>query len=89
MTPGSTPLSASEVKSLPTHVHTYGHAVEFGTWQDGNPGVGDNHTGIWTPAGGPTLNYDGGAFYAAKDCAGPGNRRIVWGWSRTKWGCQR
>jgi hypothetical protein len=38
MTPGSAPLTAAERKTLPTHVHTYGHAVELGTWDDGLPG---------------------------------------------------
>jgi beta-fructofuranosidase len=76
-------------ESLPTHVHHTGGLYLMGTFVDGSPGVGDGHTGSFTPtAGVPFVQFveDHGAYYASKgftDTSTNATRRIIYGWNRS------
>ena len=80
---------------IPTHVHHQGHQYMLGTYVDGAPGVGNNHSGTWVPTpGGPPFRLfpiDNGAYYAAKgftdhrnaSSSNTSGRRILFGWNKS------
>ena len=81
--------SAPAGTPLPTHVHHSGGKYMLGSFVDGAPGVGDSHTGTWTPTPGvpfaPILE-DHGSYYASKgfnDNRTGSSRRLIYGWNRS------
>jgi len=86
--PGTTANNAP----LPNFVHITSSTYQLGTWVEGTPGVGNNHTGDWNATAGVPffrVGTDGGNSYAAKGFwdnssigVGGGLRRIIYAWSR-------
>jgi hypothetical protein len=63
--PGTTANNAP----LPNFVHITSSTYQLGTWVEGTPGVGNNHTGDWNATAGVPffrVGTDGGNSYAAK-----------------------
>eukprot|EP01050_Picozoa_sp_SAG11_P005210 SAG11_NODE_358_length_10235_cov_5.689917_8_plen_285_part_00 len=75
-------VSGTGAGRQPTHVFKYSHDgskdfVVLGIYGEGAP----NSSGTWIVLT-PARVVDNGAFYAAKDFAAPGERRLMYGWAR-------